>query len=70
MLDFNTPIAEKHSINNFSMEEKTPIGDINFDKMNDSNTQDWEYIMLDTLDIPYSMEDEFDNPDDMDEVSL
>ena len=38
--------------------------------MNDSNTQDWEYIMLDTLDIPYSMEDEFDNPDDMDEASL
>ena len=29
MLDFNTPIAEKHSINNFSMEEKTPIGKIN-----------------------------------------
>ena len=29
MLNFNTPIAEKHSINNFSMIEKTPIGKIN-----------------------------------------
>ena len=29
MLNFNTPIAEKHSINNFSMVEKTPIGKIN-----------------------------------------
>ena len=29
MLNFNTPITEKYSINNFSMEEKTPIGKIN-----------------------------------------
>ena len=29
MLNFNTPITEKHSINNFSMVEKTPIGKIN-----------------------------------------
>ena len=36
--------------------------------MNDSKTNDWEYVMLDTLDIPYNMEDEFDNPDDMDEA--
>ena len=29
MLNFNTPIAENHSFNNFSMEEKSPIGKIN-----------------------------------------
>jgi len=29
MLNFNTTITEKHSINNFTMEEKTPIGKIN-----------------------------------------
>ena len=29
MLNFNTPITEKYSISNFSMEEKTPIGKIN-----------------------------------------
>ena len=29
MVNFNTPITEKHSINNFSMIEKTPIGKIN-----------------------------------------
>ena len=29
MLNFNTPITEKHSFNNFSMFEKTPIGKIN-----------------------------------------
>jgi len=29
MLNFNTTITEKYSINNFSMKEKTPIGKIN-----------------------------------------
>ena len=29
MLNFNTQISEKHSFNNFSMEEKTPIEKIN-----------------------------------------
>ena len=29
MLNINTPITEKHSYNNFSMKEKSPIGKIN-----------------------------------------
>ena len=29
MLNFTTSISERHSFNNFSMEEKSPIGKIN-----------------------------------------
>jgi hypothetical protein len=35
--------------------------------MNESDSLEWEYVMLDTLEINDSMEDEFINPDDMDE---
>ena len=29
MLNFSTPVSEKHSYNNFSMKEKAPISKIN-----------------------------------------
>jgi hypothetical protein len=38
--------------------------------MNVSESPEWEYVMLDTLDIPYNMNDDFENPDDMDEAAL
>jgi hypothetical protein len=31
--------------------------------MNKNDSPEWEYIMLDTLDIPYNPEDEFEKAD-------
>ena len=38
--------------------------------MNKSDSSAWEYIMLDTLNIPFRMEDEFEKSDDLDEAEL
>lgn len=34
---------------------KNPVADVNFDNMNNNDSPEWEYVMLDTLDIPYNM---------------
>ena len=46
-----------------NIDQTTPVSEINFDNMNKNDSPEWEYIMLDTLDIPYNPEDEFEKTD-------
>jgi len=38
--------------------------------MTKNDSPDWEYIMLDTLNIPYNPDDEFEKIDNLDEAEL